>query len=177
LIGLALTLINNPVVNIPPPSSPGASTEQWAEFRPADVNYSIEMPAGWTTTITDLNTGFGKLKMHIASVKLASRDYTTIYIAYPPEIVAGKPVAAALDGARDGAIRNLPLGTKLRKEERILISNRPAREIILDVPDNLVMIARFFMLDNFMIQAILIGDPTVEGNSNTKRFFSSLKVR
>jgi len=28
----------------------GVNAQQWAEFRPAEINYSIEMPGEWTIT-------------------------------------------------------------------------------------------------------------------------------
>jgi hypothetical protein len=173
-IGLMLTDNNIHIVNNQPASSPVSSTEQWAEFLPAEVNYSIEMPGKWTITVKNLDTDAGKLKMHIASVSLPSGIYSTMYVAYPSEIM-GKPITPILDGARDGTIRTT--GAKLRKEERIVISKRPGREIILDAPDNHVIAARFFLLDNFLIQALVVGQEGIEGDPNTNRFLRSLKVR
>jgi len=78
----------------------------------------------------------------------------TAYIPYPPAVL-GKPMTPFLDGARDGAIRNVA-GAKLRKEKRILISNRRGREAIADAPNNVVMIMRYFMMEDFLIEAVVV---------------------
>jgi len=149
--------------------------QQWAEFHPPDAKYSVEMPGEWTMTVNEVSTDVGSVKAHMATVTLGDRAYMTMYSAYPPEKVRGKAVTPILDGARDGAVGNVE-GGKLRKEERLLISNLPARQIIVDTP-SLMIVARMFMLDVFLIQALVAGPNGIDSEPTTMRFLNSLKVR
>jgi hypothetical protein len=98
----------------------------------------------------------------------------TMWIAYPEDVVRSRPVGTMLDGARDGAVANVK-GT-LRKEDRITINNLPAREIIIDAPNSLVVIARYFLLRNVLVQALTAGARGTELAADTRRYLNSLKV-
>jgi hypothetical protein len=152
-----------------------AFSQQWIEFRPEEVNYSISMPGEWSMQAQDIETKVGKLKMQIATVDLGKRAYMTAYMRYPDEVLKASNMSKLLDGVRDGAVGNLK--GKVRKEERIVISNRSAREVVADAPQGIVAVMRFFMLDNFLIQALVIGDSSLETDPDTARFLGSLKVR
>jgi hypothetical protein len=156
-------------------STPRVSEAQtWAEYRPAGIGYSIDMPGEWTITTEDVQTAIGSVKMYNATVDMGSVAFMSAYIAYPPAKVRGKAVTPLLDGARDGAVSNIH-GT-LRSEERMIVSNLPARQIIVDAPERLVATLRFFMLSNILVQAVVVGYKDIELQPNTKRFLASLKV-
>src|SRR5262245_11479046 len=117
-----------------------APAQNWIEFKPEGVGYSLEMPGEWTLVGETINTAIGPLKANMASVTVGDRAYMTMWIAYPEDVVRTRPVGTMLDGARDGAVANVK-GT-LRKEDRITINNLPGREIIVDAPNDLVVIQR-----------------------------------
>ena len=105
---------------------------------------------------------------------MGPRSYVTVYVRYPDEIVRGTPVKTMLDGVLDGAVGNAK--GKLRSEENIVVSNLPARQIIVDVPQGLVLVNRVFLLESTLVQALVTGPSNVENEANTKRFVGSLKV-
>lgn len=155
-------------------SMPGRSNAQaWAEYRPAGVGYALEMPGEWTLTTQDINTAVGALKGYTATVDLGSTAYMSMYISYP-DSVRGKPITPILDGARDGAVANTH-GT-LRDERRVIVSNFPARQIVIDTPQKLVIVLRYFMMDNVLVQALVAGPEGIESKPETKRYLDSLKV-
>jgi hypothetical protein len=147
---------------------------QWAEFRPEGVGYSVEMPGEWTLKTEEIKTAAGTLKAHMASVNLDQRAFMTMYITYPAASISGRPVDAILDGARDGAVANVK--GKLRKEERLTISNVPARQVIIDAPNDVVVIGRYLMMGNTLVQALVAGLANIENEPDTKRFLASLKL-
>ena len=151
-----------------------AQAQNWAEFRPEGAGYSVDMPGEWTVTDETVPSKVGSLKAHIATVDLGSRVYMTMYAEYPMAAIKGQPVTPLLDGARDGAVNNVH-GT-LRSEQRVLISNHPGREIIADTPEGAVLIDRFFLLDNKLIQAIVAGQSGVESDPATRKYLDSLQV-
>ena len=76
--------------------------------------------------------------------------------------------------ARDGAVANVK--GKLRSEQRLTINNLPAREIIIDAPNNLVVLVRYFLLQATLVQALTAGLQGVEADPDTRHFLGSLKV-
>src|SRR5262245_54727171 len=146
----------------------------WIEFKPEGVGYSLEMPGQWTMSSQNINTAIGPLKANMASVTVGDRAFMTMWIGYPEEVIRSRPVGTMLDGARDGAVANVK-GT-LRKEDRITVNDLSAREIIIDAPNNLVVIARYFLLRNILVQALTAGAHGVEVAADTRRFLDSLKV-
>jgi hypothetical protein len=149
-----------------------ANAETWAEYRPDGIGYSVQMPGAWAVTIKDIPTAVGIVKTPMAIVALGSVVYITAYSPYPPEKLRGKPVTSMLDGARNGVVAN---GT-LRSEEQIIVSTLPGRQIIVETTKHLVLVHRFFIKDNVLVQATVVGPEGTEGQPNTKRFLESLKV-
>jgi hypothetical protein len=151
-----------------------SSAQTWAEYRPEGIGYSLEMPGEWTLTVDENKTAVGPVKSYTALVDQGTRAYMSMYSFYPPEKVVGKPVTPLLDGARDGAVTSS--SGKLRSEQRIVVSNLPAREIIIDTPQKIVLVLRYTLMQNTLIQAIVAGQQGVELEPNTKRFLGSLKI-
>ena len=149
-----------------------AVAENWAVYRPQGIGFSIEMPERWTVTTRDDQTAAGSVKAYVASAETASAIFTAEYAAHPE--VRGKAVSLLLDGARNGAVENV--NGKLRSEDQILISNLPGRQIIIDAPQEIVIVARFFLLDYTLIGALVTGFRGVELEPNTKRFLDSMQV-
>jgi hypothetical protein len=147
--------------------------ENWAVFRPSGVGYSLEMPGEWTVTEREIPSVAGPLTGHVAWVSRGEHAYMTMYVEYPAWAVKKTTATAMLDGARDGAVENAH-GT-LRSEQRLLVSNLPTRNIIIDT-EKAVVVDRFFLLKNSLIQALVIGPHGLETEANTKRFLDSLQV-
>jgi hypothetical protein len=148
--------------------------QTWIEFRPQGVGFAIEMPGQWTLSTETIPTALGPLKANMAGVTLDQRAFMTMWIAYPEEAIRNRPVETMLDGARDGAVANIK-GT-LRNETRITVNNLPGREIIIDAPNNLAVVQRYFVLRNMLIQGVLAGLRGVETQADTRRFLDSMKV-
>lgn len=151
-----------------------ARAQHWAEYRPDGIGYSIELPGEWSVETTDVDTASGVSKSYRATVVIESRAYMTMYSSIPEDAVRKRTITTMLDGARDGAVKNVE-GT-LRSEEKVLISNLPARYVIVDCPKNVVLAARFFLLGNILVQGLVAGPPGIESESATKRMLGSLKV-
>jgi len=151
-----------------------AIAQTWKEFKPQGIGYSIEMPGEWTVTSQDVAAAGGTLKAYLATVNMGARSYVTVYVRYPDETLRGTPVKTMLDGVRDGIVGSVK--GKLRSEENIVVSNLPARQIIVDVPQDLVLVNRFFLMESTLVQALVTGPSNVENEANTKRFLDSLKV-
>jgi hypothetical protein len=151
-----------------------ALAQTWAVYAPAGAGYSIEMPAEWTVTAAEDPTQWGPVKTSTAEAELPSELFLTMCTIYPAAIMAGQSVTSILDRARDGAVSNAK--GKLRSEEMVTVGNLQARQIIVDSPGDLVIVVRFFVNENAMIEALAAGHPGIELGPDTKRFLESMKT-
>ena len=151
-----------------------AVAAQWAEYRPAKIGYAVEMPEKWTLTPVPIKSAVGDLNAVMALVVVGGRTYMAMHVPYPDDKIRGRNVAPILDAARDGAVSNVH--GKLRNEERIVIGDFPARQIVIDEPNNAVVVIRFFIMGSLLVQALVEGPPNTESEPDTLRFLGSLKV-
>jgi|SRR5262245_3319169 len=151
-----------------------APAQTWIEYRPEGAGYSIELPGEWKPSTEEVKTEIGVLKARRATVTLGRRVFITSYIVYPDDAIRGVPVGVMLDGTRNVMVASMK-GT-LRKGEQLTVSDLPARELIIDAPNNLVVVARYFLLRNTIVQAIMAGWPGAENEADTRYFLDSLKV-
>jgi hypothetical protein len=155
-------------------SSPAAA-QTWIEFRPEGIGYSVQMPGKWVEQARDIQTVMGATKLHIITVDLGAKAYITMHSTYQAELVRARPVPTILDGAREGAIANVK--GKLRSEVNLTQNGHPGRQIVIDTPTPLVLVLRFFLMGNTMIQAIAAGPPpSFENEPITTRFVESLNI-
>src|SRR5258707_15830152 len=110
----------------------------------------------------------------MATAEVRNRAYMTMYMTLPVQSLEGKPISPILDNARDGSVSNVK-GT-LRDEKRIVIGEFSAREIIIDAPNSFVLVQRFFLMRNVLVQALVAGPNGVETEPDTIRFLTSIKV-
>jgi hypothetical protein len=151
-----------------------AVAQTWLELRQDEVGYVVQLPGKWAVENVEVPTGVGPIKLQMAKVDLGARAYIASHSTYPEAAVRERPASAMLDGARDGAVSNVK--GKLRTDEPMTVDNRPARQVVIDAPNSVVVIARYVMLDNTLIQALAVGPREVETEPATLRFLSSLKI-
>lgn len=163
LLWLALSALTSPALAL-----------TWIEFRPAGAGYSVELPGEWRPSTQDVPSAFGPLKARRAAVTVGRRTFITMSIVYPEAALRAQPADTMLDGTRDGLVANVK--GKLRSEQRLTVNDLPAREIVIDAPNNLVVVARYMLLRNVMVQALLAGQRGIESEKDTRYFLDSLKV-
>jgi len=95
----------------------------------------------------------------------------TMYSRYPENYSASAD--SILEAGRNGAVANVK--GKLRAETNVTINSFPGREIMIDAPGERVMILRYFLRGNTLIQAITGGTAGVETNADARRFLDSLR--
>jgi hypothetical protein len=154
-------------------ASAALSAPAWTEYRPQEVAFSVQMPGQWKVTTETANTAAGDIKVISADIDSDTVSYAAVYAVYPADKMRGRAVATTLDGARNGAVSNTK-GT-LRKEDKIEVGSLPARQIVIDTPSGIVVVMRFMMIGNALVQAVVSGPKGVENQPDTTRFLSSLK--
>jgi hypothetical protein len=151
-----------------------AVAQNWTEHRPEGGGYVVEMPGEPKVSWQDVPTKLGEIKTYIATSELGPIAFITMYSRYPETYMKGQSAASILEGGRNGAVANVK--GKLRTETTVTISNSPGRELLIDTPSGLVMMMRYFLRSNTLIQAIVGGPAGVETNADTRRFLDSLRT-
>ena len=154
-------------------ASAAVSAPVWTEYHPQEVAFSVQMPGKWKVTSETEKTDGGDVKVVSADVDGDTASYSAVYAVYPADKMRGRPVATTLDGVRDGAVANIK--GKLRKEDKIELGGLPARQIVIDAPNDIVVVNRFLLIGNTLVQALVSGPKGIENQPDTARFLSSLK--
>ena len=155
-------------------ATPGHGETKWAEFRPRDAAFAIDMPGEWTLAERkSARAAPGEQPMHMASVKVNGRAHMTVYWAVPADKLAALSTTSILDATREGIVSNGR--DRLRSERRVTIDAYPARELIVEAADSKVYAVRYALMNNVMVQAVVAGPPGVEQEVDTTRFLTSLK--
>ena len=92
----------------------------------------------------------------------------------PPPRRPGDP-ERVLDGARDGAVGNV--NGVLRSEQRIALGGHPGRDLVVDVPGQVVARQRIYLVGRRLYQLIVVTDqppssPEIERSLNSFRLLA-----
>jgi hypothetical protein len=150
------------------------AAQTWVELRRDEIGYRVEMPGKWKDQINELKTDAGPVKLHMAIVDAGNRAYIAGHSTYPEAAVLGRPVSEILDNARNGAAGNVK--GKVRTERPVTISGIEGREVIIDAPNSALIIVRYLMLKNTLVQALIAAMGDAEKDPATTRFLESLQV-
>jgi hypothetical protein len=115
------------------------------------------------------------LKMYVVA---QGNDGYAVGYADVPGVAAeqGFQLEARLDGARDGAIRNV--NGKLREEKKLTLEGKyPGREFIADVPEKkLVLRARLYIVNGRLYQTLVVGVADFANSDTATKFLDSFAL-
>ena len=145
---------------------------QWVEHKPDGVGYRIEMPQAPQITSRDVVTAVGPIKTTMALVDRGAIGFVVSHNDYPAAALAGKSPDELLDGIKTGQVG----AHKLRSEEKIALGGRPARHVVIDTAQGQVIVSRFVMVENRLLQAVYVGPKGTEDGDDAKRFINSFQL-
>jgi len=159
VVGLALAAIAN------------SAAAQWIQHRPAGEGYRVEFPGRPQASQQEVQTQVGPVLLSLYTASWGGLNFLTVYNRYPNDA----PPERRLDGARDGAVRNVK--GVLRHEDVLTVSGSPARRITVDVPhQQLVAVQLLVVRNNSLYQAIIVGPPGSESSADAVRFINSFAL-
>jgi hypothetical protein len=144
----------------------------WTRHDSPRGGYSVLMPGTPQEEDAPANPLIGKTGGHLTIVEISDdRAYMAQLTTFAN---APRDVAKELDSARDSVITSLQ--GKLTREEEINLGPHPGRELVVALPDSIVMRVRYFLVDHNSYQ-ILATVPLGEESSNeTNAFFDSFRL-
>jgi hypothetical protein len=152
-----------------------AWAQQWTEYQPEGAGYRIEFPGAPRTTVQEVPTPSGPLRMFFAAIG-RGRDvsFQSIYTAYPPELLTDD-VQTMLDRARDGAVSNSK--GKLREEKRLNVGDASARRLVIEAPDGKhAAVALIVLSGNRYYQVTAVAPIGQENSPDMQRFLDSFTL-
>jgi hypothetical protein len=147
------------------------SPTAWSDYRPLGGGFSVALPGTPKLQSQTVQTAAGPTVINMSLVERGDTAFVAMYNDFPAASVAGKPVEGLLDAGRDGQAE----GKKLLAERRIILSGRPARELVMEGA-NYIFVSRIVMAGPRLIQIIYAGPRGSEASPDTRRFMDSLKL-
>ncbi len=151
-----------------------ASAQTWIEYRPPGAGFRVEFPGTPKIVTEEEKLRSGKsLRLTAASVDIGgSTTFMAMHDAYPPGSIAGDR-EKLLDGARDRAVG----ANTLRSEKRLMIGGVPARQVVIDLPNNQGVATILFLIAGDQLVRMICVVPRGDENSPAvQRFFASFAL-
>jgi hypothetical protein len=121
-----------------------------------------------------VNTAVGPIDAHMF---VASPDpniaYIVSYSDYPEEMVKKSDPQKMLDGARDGAAKNV--NGKIESEKKIKIDGHPGRDFVI-ATERFQIRDRIYMVGSRLYQVMLVGSKDVISGKDAEKFIESFKL-
>lgn len=155
----------------------GGDEAELNKFTSKEGKFSILLPKDPTTTSQSLDSPLGKLKMTVTVKDYDGDIYAAAYGDLPADKVKKPHANKALDGARDGAVKNS--GGKLISEKKITIGKAkyPGREILVNVGDGKHWARqRIYLVNLRLYQTILVGSEISVKGKIAEKFFQSFEL-
>jgi hypothetical protein len=148
-----------------------ARAQQWVEHRPPDAGYRVEFPAAPKVSKQNIDTPVGKAVVTFAEYEKTGFALVATHIVYP----SGPPDPQVfLDGARDGGLKSA--SATLREEKRLTVGGKPARRLVMEMPDALMGVALVVLDGNRLYNTMAVVPRGEVKSADVERFLNSFAL-
>ena len=152
----------------------GDKLPQFKQFRCDDGRFSVLLPGKPERQNQSLDTPLGKIDLVTYMAGSRKAGCAVAYADYPEQHINSTDPQKLLDGSRDGAITNV--GGQLISETRIDFHGKPAREILIEVPNKAFINLRLFLIGPRLYQLMFIAPNNQGYEQDISKFFESFTV-
>ena len=152
--------------------------DDWTEFKPKNGNLTIKMPGkpeAQKPQDIAYPGGKSKLYMYILQVNGGKGAYMVAYNDFPSDLITDEVAQAALDGAQEGAVKNVK-GKLLSTKKITLQKKYPGRDFTFEVAGLGQARARVYLVEGRLYQTAVFGSEELITSADTKTFLDSFKV-
>jgi hypothetical protein len=155
-----------------------AASDGWVDFSSAEGGFQARFPAAPESQNLPTATVVGNVEQKMFSVTQGVAFYAASFADYPQTAMKEAVPATVLDGARDGAVKNVQ--GKLVKEDQITLDGHPGRAIHIQATaqgTSVRLDARIFLVNNRLYQMIVVRPGGGLGSDqDVAKFLDSLKL-
>lgn len=154
--------------------APKKPVDGWVAFDSKEGRFSARFPRSPRKQKVPVPTAAGTFTQTMFSTQEGGTHYGVGVVDYPLKLVKKRGPAKVLDGARDGATRNI--GGKILSEKQITLAGWPARR--LQVKGHR---GRTFYVDSIIVLAgarlyqAMVVSPVANATADAKRFLDNFK--
>lgn len=155
----------------------GCQQAGWTTFSSREGGFSVLLPSPPTEQRQTVNTVAGPIEAYFFVVDRQKQDrfvYTVAYSDYPDAVVEKRDPGAILDGARDGAVKNVR--GRLLSELSLSLGGHPGREINIAVEGTHTIRARLYLVNNRLYQVSVLAPSEKLGSKNVGQFLDSFTL-
>jgi hypothetical protein len=144
------------------------------DFAPKGGRFAVQMPGPPKEQTNKVNTAVGPIDVHMF---VLSPDPNTAYIVgysdYPEEMIKKSDIQKVLDGARDGAVKNV--NGKLDWEKKITIDKHPGRDFAIST-EHFEGRDRIYLVNARLYQVMVVGSKDFITDKVAQKFLDSFKL-
>lgn len=159
-----------------PVVSTSASSDQntWKQFTSSEGGFSVSLPGTPTKQEEFQQSAAGPVERETYFVNLADKGelYLVGFVNYSKEFIARQKPEELLKEARDLAVRSS--NAKLVAEKTIKLGQYPGREWEMQLPNGVVIKARYYVANNRLYQTVVSAVNTLPADS--QKFLDSFKL-
>ncbi len=152
----------------------GDKLKEFEEYYSADGRFSILFPGEPEESLQSVTTVAGQINLVMVSAGSKKSGFVVGYADYPRNVVENSDPEKVLDGARDGAVRNVR--GQLTDETTLDFHGHPAREIRVEVAKKTSIRSRLILIENRLYQVMVISQSARILNGKGSEFFDSFTV-
>lgn len=158
-------------------SAPAAfAQDSWKEHHSDDCGSTASFPGSPESRTMKMPSQYGNLDQKMSILQLPKPNqtfYATSCTDYPKS-AQNKTPDEQLDIARDTSVTRVK--GKVRSETKIKLGDVPGRELVIDVPGELVITTRYFMNKDRIHQVMVLTKKAQIEAADSARFLDSFKL-
>ncbi len=157
----------------------GCGKAEWKDFKSEAGAFSVQLPGTPVEKTEPVNVAkLGTINMVTYTLEQKDGAYMAAYNDYPYGLFEQTTPDKVLDGARDGAVRNVQDG-KLVSEQKIELDGNPGRDIVAEgMQQNITFVvkARIYLVKYRLYQAMAILPKEQSSSIDAAKFLDSFKL-
>jgi hypothetical protein len=144
---------------------------------PPGAGFTVSLPGTPGEVKQTINTPLGPVeaKMFVVANPSDKSGFLVGFNDYPAGVTQQGTPDQILDGARQGAVQNVP-GAKLLAEKKVSVGDVPGREITMDLGTAGQGRFRFFLAGSRLYQLGVTGTGEKVTSADAERFFNSFRI-
>jgi hypothetical protein len=152
----------------------GDKLATFKEFRSDEGGFTVLMPGKPKAQNQTLDSPVGQVKMVMYMAGSSKAGCAVAYADYPAQLINSTDPQKTLDGARNGAIKNV--NGKLISETSINFHGLPARDVRIEIPKKALITARLILAGPRFYQLMFIAPTDKEHEQDISQFLNSFTI-